>query len=120
MRAIILSLVFFASSFAVSNIVVGQEPKPTTKQDAKDKETPKTEPKTKLKGFLPTYYGQLGLTDEQKQKVYGVRNKAEEEINKLEAQIKALREKSTKDCHEILTTEQKKKLEDILKMKAGG
>ena len=74
---------------------------------------------SKAKGTLPTYWKQLGLTDEQIQKVYKIQNKHNEEIDKLEAQIKDLKEKIVKERAAVLTAEQKKRLEDILKEKAG-
>jgi Spy/CpxP family protein refolding chaperone len=86
-----------------------------------DKKEKKDEPKdtTKFKGQLPQYWGQLGLTDEQKQKVYKLQGKANEQIEKLQQQINELKEKAKKDRMEILTAEQKKRLEAIIKEKAG-
>ena len=51
-------------------------------EDAKDKDTPK------LKGQLPANWGKLGLTDEQKQKVYKVQAEFKEKIADLEKQLK--------------------------------
>jgi Spy/CpxP family protein refolding chaperone len=92
-------------------------------QDAKPKDTPKTTEKSekseaKAKGQLPQNWKLLGLTDEQTQKVYKMQAKTNDEIDKLEAQIKDLKEKLMKDRLTILTAEQKKRLEDILKEKA--
>lgn len=88
----------------------------TFAQDGKPKD-PKAE--GKAKGQLPPNWKNLGLTDEQTQKVYKLQAKFNEDIDKLEEQIKALKEKMSKERLTVLTTEQKKRLEDILKEKAG-
>ncbi len=87
---------------------------------AQDK--PKTDDKTesKAKGQLPTYWKQLGLTDEQVQKVYKIQAKYNDDIDKLEAQIKDMKEKMAKERAAVLTAEQKKRLEGIIKEKVGG
>lgn len=86
-------------------------------QGANDKEV-KSEPKAK--GQLPMNWKALGLTDKQIQEVYKIQAKNRDEIDKLEAQIKELKAKTTKEQFEVLTPEQKKRLEEILKGKAGG
>ena len=73
----------------------------------------------KEKGQLPTYWKQLGLTDEQVQRVYKLQGKANEEIDTLEAKIKELKDKLAKERMTILTKEQKDRLEAIIKEKAG-
>lgn len=75
-------------------------------QDKKD------EPAAKVKGQLPQGWGKIGLTDDQKQKVYKVQAKYNEQIDKLEAQIKELKEKRDQERYEVLTAEQKKRLKD--------
>ena len=117
MRAVITSLVFLTSAFAISGILVGQEPKPGDKKDTKV--DPKA-PLVKAKGQLPQNWKDLGLTEDQKQKVYTIQQKHGDEIDKLEAQIKSIKETIKKERFEVLTPEQKKKLEEIFKGKAGG
>lgn len=88
----------------------------------KEKPAEKKEEKkddAKAKGQLPQNWKSLGLTDEQTQKVYKLQAKTAEEIDKLEAQIKELKDKLTKERLAVLTDEQKKRLEGILKEKAG-
>lgn len=84
-------------------------------QEAKKDE----KPAEKAKGQLPTYWKQLGLSEEQVQKVYKLQAKYNDEIDKLEDQIKALKEKMAKERSGLLTAEQKKRLEDIIKEKVG-
>ena len=85
--------------------VVGQEAK-------------KEEPKAK--GFLPQNWAKIGLTDDQKQQVYKVQAKFGDEIEKLEAKIRDAKAARDKELFGLLTADQKKKLEEILKAKAGG
>jgi Spy/CpxP family protein refolding chaperone len=88
-------------------------------QEAKKETQPAEKKDDKAKGQLPMYWKQLGLTDEQVQKVYKLQAKYNDEIDTLEAKIKELKEKMAKERSAILTTEQKKRLADILKEKAG-
>jgi Spy/CpxP family protein refolding chaperone len=78
----------------------------------KDDPVKKDEPTGKVKGQLPQGWGKIGLTDEQKQKVYKVQAKYNEQIDKLEAQIKELKEKRDTERYEVLTAEQKKRLKE--------
>jgi Spy/CpxP family protein refolding chaperone len=108
MRVVLLAGVFALAVVAGAGLN-GQEPK---KGDAK------AEPKAK--GQLPTYWGQLGLSAEQKDKIYRLQAKYNDDIDKLEAQIKDLKAKRDKERLDLLTAEQKKSLEDIVKKKTGG
>ncbi len=101
---------FLLGIFALTTGTIGQDPKKT--------EPKKEEPK--LKGYLPNGWRDLGLSDTQKQQVYRIQAKYAEEIDKLEAQIKELKSKMGKERIEVLTPEQKKRLEDYYKGKAGG
>lgn len=86
----------------------GQEPK----------QPPKVEPKAK--GQLPTYWTQLGLSADQKDKIYKLQAKYNADIDKLEEEIKTLKAKLAKERSDLLTAEQKKSLEEIIKKKVGG
>ena len=88
-------------------------------KDAKVKAKEEEKPVFKNKGQLPTYWGQLGLTDVQKKEVYKIQGKHNEEIDKLEAKIKELKGKIAEERVKVLTAEQKKRLEEIIKAKAG-
>jgi Spy/CpxP family protein refolding chaperone len=85
---------------------------------AKPVEPKKEDPKA-VKGQLPMNWKALGLTDEQIQKVYKLQAKYNEEIDGLEAKIKELKDKMSKERLDLLTADQKKRLEEILKDKAG-
>lgn len=108
------TLVAVAAVFGGS-AVFGQDAKKETKPAEKKDD----KPEAKAKGQLPTYWRLLGLTDDQVQKVYKLQNKYNEEIDSLEAKIKELKDKLQKERLTVLTAEQKKRLEDILKEKAG-
>ena len=68
---VIASVMFVA--FLASNLLQGQD-------------TP-----AKIKGMLPPNWGKLGLSDEQKQKVYKVQADYGEKIAGLEKQVKDLK-----------------------------
>jgi Spy/CpxP family protein refolding chaperone len=98
---------------ALGGVSVGQDAK-------KEKEPSKpTEPMAKVKGQLPTYWKMLGLTDEQKQKVYTIDAKYDAEIEKLTAKIAEMKETKKKEQLDVLTAEQKKRLKDIAEKKLG-
>lgn len=78
------------------------------------KEDKKSDPPTKVKGTLPPNWGKLGLTDNQVQEIYKVRNKYGDEIAKLKAKIAELETTRDKESKALLTPEQKKRLEEIL------
>ena len=117
MRYVLLVGVF-ALAFLATAGLSGQDPK----GDPKGKEA-KADPKgkeAKGKGQLPQNWSQIGLTADQKDKVYKLQAKYAADIDKLDAEIKEFKAKLTKERFEILTAEQKKALEDILKKKSGG
>lgn len=99
-----------------SNGLTGQDP---AKKDETKKEDKKDETTGKAKGTLPPYWREIGLSDNQKQEVYKIQAKYNEKIDKLEAEIKELKGKMTDERFKLLTAEQKKNLEAIIKAKAG-
>jgi hypothetical protein len=77
-------------------------------QDKKD------EPTTKVKGKLPSHWGKIGLTDDQKQTIYKVQAKYDPEIDKLTAKIDELKATRDKEMKAVLSADQKKALEDAI------
>jgi Spy/CpxP family protein refolding chaperone len=75
--------------------------------------------KGKAKGQLPSGWSKLGLSDEQKQKVYEIQAKYKAKIEDLEKQIKEAKDHQRKDELAVLTDAQKKKLKDMLAEKVG-
>ncbi len=72
----------------------------------------------KIKGVRPANWAKLGLTDEQKQKVYQAQAEHKEKIAELQKQIDDLKAKEKADLEKLLTDEQKKRFKDILAGKA--
>ena len=98
---------------AVGTCAVAADTKPktkTTKAKTSQKETSKYH-------RLPTYFGQLELKDEQKTKIYSVREKIGPKIAALQAKIDKLKEDMDKEMTDVLTSTQKKSL---AKLKNGG
>jgi Spy/CpxP family protein refolding chaperone len=75
--------------------------------------------KGKAKGQLPQGWAKLGLSDEQKTKIYEVQAKHRAKIEDLEKQIKAARDQMYKDQVEVLTAAQKARLKEIVTEKLG-
>ncbi len=68
----------------------------------------------KLRGQLPKGWGKIGLSDEQKQAIYRIQNKYNAEIERLQAKINELKTARDKEMRDILTPEQRKRLEQYL------
>ncbi|MGP0065978.1 MAG: hypothetical protein ACLQGP_20555 [Isosphaeraceae bacterium] len=66
---------------------------------------------------VPMYFGQLGLTDEQREEIYAIQAKGMPKIEALEKQIEDLRAQMLRDCEVTLTPAQKQLLEQ---RRAGG
>ena len=76
-------------------------------QDKKD-DTP-----TKVKGVLPANWGKLGLTDEQKQKVYKVQGDFGDKIAALQKQVTDLKAQEKAEMVKVLTDAQKTRLKEL-------
>jgi Spy/CpxP family protein refolding chaperone len=101
----VCAFALLGAMFVMSGGLIGQDAKKDGKKD---------DPPVKAKGVLPTNWGKLGLSDDQKQQIYKIQNKYDEEIDKLDAKIKELKAARTKDMKGVLTADQKKRLEEIL------
>lgn len=64
---------------------------------------------------VPDYFGQIGLTPEQRASIYGVLNQRQEKIEALERQIASERAEMIRECEAVLTETQKKLLENLRK-----
>lgn len=73
------------------------------------------QPAPRPKVRLPNYYGQLGLTEVQRQRIYALQLDYGKKIDELEVQLAALRAKRDQECQAVLTQAQKKRLAEILK-----
>lgn len=91
------------------------KPSASARKAAEDDEAPKAKAKGKSarpSRRLPTYYGGLNLTDEQKESIYEIEAKYQPEIQDLEKQADALRERLASECEDVLTAVQKRALAD--------
>jgi Spy/CpxP family protein refolding chaperone len=80
-----------------------QEPK----AKAKAKPATKADPSRRV----PDYFGQIGLTDEQRESIYKIQGKHQARIDELEKEIDEIRAKSLGECEAVLTDMQKQMLE---------
>lgn len=60
---------------------------------------------------LPPNYAKIGLSEEQRQKIYAIQNRYEEQIKALEKQIADLKTQQVSEVEAVLTPEQKKLLQ---------
>jgi hypothetical protein len=81
-----------------------------------DKKADKTS--AKVKGTLPANWSKLGLSDEQKQKVYTAQSEYRGKIADLEAKIKELKKQEREEMEKVLTDAQKARLKELLLEKA--
>jgi len=102
-----------------SSSLVGQDPAKKTPQEPKTKEPSEPTP-GKARGILPAYWREIGLTESQKQEIYKIQGKYNQQIEELEAKIKSLKEKMSEERFKVLSEEQKKNLEKLIRAKAGG
>ena len=67
-----------------------------------------------LKGKLPKLYSKLGLTDEQRQKVFTIQSDYNTKIDSLNKQIKTLRAQEKGELEKVLTDDQKAALTRLI------
>jgi hypothetical protein len=77
------------------------------------KKDPDKDPPVKVRGTLPPHYKGLGLSDEQKQSIYKIRNKYTAKIDALKAQIHDLQEEEKEALEKLLTGGQKARLREL-------
>ena len=77
-------------------------------QDAKKDKDDKKEP-GKTKGFLPAGFKDLGLTAEQKSKVYAVQGEFRVKMAEFDKKIKDLKKQEQQEVFKVLTEEQRDK-----------
>lgn len=92
------------------NAAMAQPPKPVLADD---------EPQ-RFRGFLPSNWGKIGLSDAQKQEIYKRQAKYKAQIRALEQEIAELKSQERKELYEVLTDAQKDRLREIILEKIGG
>jgi TolA-binding protein len=76
-----------------------------------DKKPDDKEPKAK--GTLPQHWKQLGLTDDQVQKVYKIESTYRTKIDALKQQIEDLKDEEKAEMQKLLTDAQKARLKEL-------
>jgi hypothetical protein len=61
---------------------------------------------------VPDYFGQIGLTPEQKESIYKIRAKHHQRVEELERQIAQIHSEMLAECEALLTETQKQLLEN--------
>lgn len=59
---------------------------------------------------LPANYAKIGVSDDQRKKIYEIQNKYSEQIANLQKQLAELKSKENEEVEAVLTAEQKKAL----------
>ena len=101
-RTIAVSVAGWLVWFGIASRLVGEE----------GKETPKAVKKN-TGNRLPNNYGKLGLTQQQKEKIYEFQGKYNPQISELEAKIKQLRSERDQMIESALTPAQRERLVEL-------
>jgi len=72
-----------------------------------------TKKRRKARGRVPNYYGQIGLSPEQKKKVYAIQKQYLAQMLDLFKQLRALRTKQQAEIDTVLTPQQLVKVKDL-------
>lgn len=71
------------------------------------------EAEKKASGRLPNNYGKVALTDQQKQKIYGLQERYGKQIDELVEQVEKLRQKRDAEIENVLSQEQRAQLKSL-------
>jgi len=74
----------------------------------------KTEKEAAPRRRLPQYYSKVGIEERQREAIYKIQADYEGKLDKLEAELKALRDKRDDEILGVLTRAQQKKLEELI------
>lgn len=62
---------------------------------------------------VPTYFSKVGLTPEQKEKIYAIRGKHQAQVDELKRQLEEVQAQEMVACESVLNEAQKKQLEQF-------
>ncbi len=99
-KVLLLSVV----ASALGLIVFGSPPSIGQEKKSAEKKTEKP------KGRLPAYYSDV-VSDEQKERIYGIQEKYSKELKALNEELLALTKKQNDEIEAVLTAEQKVKVD---------
>jgi colicin import membrane protein len=97
-------LLLAAAIALAAGLVVGNSP------TSIGQEKEKSGTKEKKKGRLPAYYGDLSVTDAQRQQIYAVQESFAKKIDVLQQQVDALQKERDTAIEALLDAQQKAKL----------
>ena len=98
-----LAAMFLGSQLPISSSVAQDDAKPAAEKKVRKKP----------RGRLPNFYGQAGISTDQRSKIYSIQADYKEKIDALKKQIADLEEKQNKDFEAVLTPEQLKTVKDL-------
>ncbi|RUL81239.1 SNARE domain-containing protein [Tautonia sociabilis] len=119
LRATAIALALVGSSIALGYSAGAQDdskPPGTVDRPAQEGTPSKTYPPYRR---LPTYFGLVGVSDQQKQDIYAIRGRYREEIAALEQRIQELKRQELSECEAVLTEAQQKLLNQIRAARGG-
>src|SRR4051794_31586845 len=102
MRAIGISLTAVAVLAAAT--LMAQE---ATTKDSSKSDAAAARRRPDPSGRVPNYFGQIGLTSEQRETIYKIQGKHQRKIDELEKQIDEIQAQMLGECEGVLTDTQK-------------
>jgi len=107
-----------AAALLLAPAALAQEKKDPPKPDDTKPGAPTETPAAR--GTLPQNWKALGLTDEQKKKVYAIQSSYRTKLDDLERQVRELRAQERAELEKLLTDAQKARLKEIIAGKVPG
>lgn len=108
--ALATALVLAMLAVRVGYTQEGQPAAEAAEQSEKPKQTRRAP-----RGRLPNHYGKLGLSEEQRTKIYGIQQNYRTQVQDLQRQIEDLRQQETLEIQETLSEKQRTQLVAFLK-----
>ena len=93
-------------AYGVAPLLIAQEAGKAEKAEKKGKKEAKSDDR------LPANYGKVGLSDEQKKKIYAIQDQYEKELKDLQKKLADLRAKQSAECEAVLTAAQRGVLQE--------
>lgn len=102
-----------AASSILAVVILGWLPIVAQEPASKTAPAPAAKKKQDPSRRVPPYFGQIGLTTEQRASIYGIQGKRHEKLNALEKQIAEEKAAMLVECETVLTDTQKKLLGNL-------
>ena len=99
----------------LSLVLIAVKPGYSEKEAPKEQKA-KAVKKASVRNRLPIFFGKLGLSNEQRGKVYGIQKKFRPQIRELEEQIQKLKETRSIEISGVLTETQSQQLAQFQKL----